>query len=86
MPINLEEYSGSVGMKKTGLRWLQIEVWNLYARTPAGKLLENRMACAGVDVPHGQWNTVQAIEPGYVIVEVKDGKYEPRGAEDELEL
>lgn len=29
------------------------------------------------NIPAGQWHTVQALESGTVILEVKDGKYEP---------
>lgn len=30
-----------------------------------------------LNIPAGQWHTVQALESGTVILEVKDGKYEP---------
>ena len=30
-----------------------------------------------VNIPIGQWHTVQALESGTVILEIKDGKYEP---------
>ena len=30
-----------------------------------------------LNIPAGQWHTVQALESGTVIMEVKDGKYEP---------
>ena len=32
---------------------------------------------AALNIPAGQWHTVQALESGSVILEVKDGKYEP---------
>ena len=38
-------------------------------------------ACALV-VPIGQWHTVRALESGTVIMEAKDGHYEPLGPED----
>lgn len=31
----------------------------------------------GLNISAGQWHTVQALESGTVILEVKDGKYEP---------
>ena len=37
-------------------------------------------------VPAGQWHTVRALESGSVLLEMKDGKYEPLGAEDILSL
>jgi len=30
-----------------------------------------------VNIPIGQWHTVHALESGTVILEIKDGKYEP---------
>ena len=37
-----------------------------------------------LNIPAGQWHTVKALESGTVILEVKDGKYEPIGPEDIL--
>ena len=39
-----------------------------------------------LNIPIGQWHTVRALESGTVIMEVKDGPYEPTGPEDILEL
>ena len=39
-----------------------------------------------VNVPAGQWHTVRALESGSVLLECKDGKYEPLGPEDILSL
>ena len=39
-----------------------------------------------VNVPQGQWHTVHALESGTIIMEVKDGPYEPMGEEDILTL
>jgi cupin fold WbuC family metalloprotein len=35
-----------------------------------------------LNVPKGQWHTVKALESGSVIMEVKDGAYEPMRPED----
>lgn len=37
-----------------------------------------------LNIPAGQWHTVHALEGGTVILEVKDGAYEPLGEEDIL--
>ena len=37
-----------------------------------------------VNIPAGQWHTVRALESGTVILECKDGAYEPLGEEDIL--
>ena len=39
-----------------------------------------------LNVPAGQWHTVKALESGSVILEMKDGPFEPTGPEDILEL
>jgi len=38
-----------------------------------------------LNVPKGQWHTVKALESGSVIMEVKDGSYEPQSPADILE-
>ena len=35
-----------------------------------------------LNIPIGQWHTVRALESGTVIMEVKDGPFEPTGEED----
>ena len=39
-----------------------------------------------LNVPLGQWHTVKALVSGSVIMEFKDGAYEPIGDEDVLKL
>ena len=39
-----------------------------------------------VNIPAGQWHTVRALESGSVLLECKDGKYEPLGPEDIMSL
>lgn len=39
-----------------------------------------------VNVPAGQWHTVKALESGSVILECKEGAYEPQREEDILAL
>ena len=35
-----------------------------------------------LNIPAGQWHTVKALESGSVILEMKDGAYEPLAGED----
>ena len=37
-----------------------------------------------LNIPAGQWHTIKALEPGTVILEMKDGAYEPVREEDIL--
>lgn len=40
--------------------------------------------CVALNIPIGQWHTVRVLESGTVILECKDGKFEPLGPEDIL--
>ena len=40
--------------------------------------------CVALQIPCGQWHTVEVLESGTVIMEMKDGKYEPLGEGDVL--
>lgn len=48
-----------------------------YEISPGGPI------CA-LNIPAGTWHTLRSLESGTVILEVKDGPYEPIGAEDVL--
>ncbi len=39
-----------------------------------------------LNIPAGQWHTVHALESGTVILEMKNGKYEPTEPQDILRL
>ena len=41
---------------------------------------------SALNIPAGQWHTLRSLESGTVILEVKDGAYEPIGPEDVLNL
>ena len=42
--------------------------------------------CVALNIPLGQWHTVEVLESGTVIMEVKDGPYEPIQDCDVLKL
>ena len=43
-------------------------------------------AVPGMQVEKGQWHRLESLESGTVIVEMKDGAYEPIGEEDVLSM
>lgn len=52
-----------------------------------GRVVEKVLLEVGGDIPamnveRGQWHRLECLESGTVIVEFKDGAYEPVGAED----
>lgn len=42
--------------------------------------------CVALNIPAGQWHTVEVLESGTVILEMKDGAYEPLSPEDIMEV
>lgn len=65
-------------------------VWEYYdelerIRTETIELSPNGQVVA-LNIPAGQWHTVRALESGSVILEMKEGVYEPIGPEDMLEV
>lgn len=42
--------------------------------------------CVALNIPMGQWHTVEVLESGTVIMEVKDGAYQPLSPEDIMEV
>lgn len=42
--------------------------------------------CPMIQIPAGQWHTAEALEPGTVIFEAKDGAYVPLSQDDILEV
>ena len=65
-------------------------VWEYYDElericTEAIELSPNGQVVA-LNVPAGQWHTVRSLESGSVILEMKEGAYEPLGPEDILTL
>ena len=39
-----------------------------------------------INIPAGQWHNLESLESGTVLLECKDGAWEPLGAEDVLEF
>ena len=46
--------------------------------------LKSNGNCVALNIPIGRWHTVEVLETGTVILECKDGAYEPLGEEDIL--
>lgn len=47
-------------------------------------LLDPKEGVYGVHIPAGQWHTLEVLESGSVIFEVKDGPYSPLAEKDML--
>lgn len=49
-------------------------------------LMQTGGECPALQIPTGQWHTVEVLETGTVIFEAKDGVYTPLSEEDILTL
>ena len=58
--------------------------WQNHTCTETVELSPNGPVVA-LNIPAGQWHTVRAQESGSVILEMKEGAYEPQRAEDILQ-
>ena len=47
-------------------------------------ILSSKVGNYGISIPKGQWHTIDNIEKGTVIFEVKQGPYSPLNADDIL--
>ena len=47
-------------------------------------ILDPRCGMYGIHIPSNQWHTLEVLEGGSVIFEVKDGPYTPLGEQDIL--
>ena len=64
-------------------------VWIFYddqGHETSRHLIEAEGENPGIVVPMGQWHTLECLESGTVIMECKDGEYEPLTEEEILEL
>ena len=82
LPIHRHQHSSETVVCLRGR--LVEEFYDELERTEAIELSPNGLVVA-VNIPIGQWHTVRSLESGTVILEVKDGPYEPLGPEDILE-
>ena len=55
------------------------EVTEVFDLVPGGP-------CVGLNIPLGQWHGVDVLESGTVILECKEGAYEPLGEEEVMRV
>ena len=47
-------------------------------------IFSSEESCSVIQIPAGQWHSLEVLESGTIIFEAKDGAYEPLGDEDIL--
>lgn len=75
----VEEYYASTPSTGSGTGSAQATCTERIELSPGGPVV-------AVNIPAGQWHTAKALESGTVILEMKNGAYEPIGPEDILEI
>ena len=68
-------------LRGRAVQWLYDEEGNVVEKV----LLEVGGDIPAMNVEKGQWHRLECLESGTVMVEFKDGAYEPVGAEDVME-
>lgn len=63
---------------------IRVMFYNASAYETESFLLDPLSGQYGIHIPAGQWHTLEVLEPGSVIFEVKDGPYRPLEPEDVL--
>ncbi len=83
MPIHRHKYSSETVVCLRGR--LVEEFYDDLERMCTGAIeLSPGGPIVALNIPAGQWHTVRALESGTVLLECKDGPYEPLGEEDIL--
>lgn len=63
---------------------LRIRLFNDKKEQLEETLINPLSDCFGYHVPKGQWHTVESLESGTVLFEIKEGPYAPLNKEDML--
>ena len=80
MPIHRHRNTSETMVVLRGkVRWLY---YNDQGQLTDSILVEAGGDICGLNVPAGQWHSLDCLEPGSVILECKDGPWEPLGEED----
>lgn len=64
---------------------LKVMFYNEKKELIESEILDPTEGKYGINIPAGEWHTIEILEPDTVIFETKDGPYAPHSAEDMLE-
>lgn len=63
---------------------IRVIYYNNQKEVTESAILDPRCGMYGIHIPPNQWHTLEVLEEGTVIFEVKDGPYVPLGEKDML--
>lgn len=83
LPIHRHMYTAETYVVLRGR--LNVDFYNEDRQVTAHYELDPTKGAYGVNIPRGQWHTIEVLCSGTVIFEVKDGPYMPLAPADILE-
>ena len=83
VPIHRHKTNGETNILLRGK--LRMLIYNDRKELVESVLLDPLVGRYGIHIEPGQWHTLEVLESGSVILEVKDGPYQPIAPEDILE-
>lgn len=82
VPIHRHKTNGETNILLRGK--LRMLIYNDRKELVESVLLDPLVGRYGIHIEPGQWHTLEVLESGSVILEVKDGPYQPIASEDIL--
>ena len=83
MPIHRHPHTSETYVLLRGK--LKVMFYNSSKELTESAVLEPTAGVYGVNIPAGQWHSLEVLAPGTVLFEAKDGPYTPLGGNDILE-
>src|SRR5574344_2447324 len=80
MPIHRHPHTSETYVLLRGK--LKVMFYNSNKKMTESAVLEPAAGVYGVNIPAGQWHSLEVLEPGTVLFEAKDGPYTPLGGGD----
>ena len=84
MPIHRHRHSSETQMLMRGR--MKVMFYDNNGRLFEEHILDNNIGNHGVQIPAGVWHSLEVLESGTVILEIKDGPYTPLQDEDILKI
>ena len=84
MPVHRHRYtSETVGVLRGKIRW---DYYNDKGEKTNSLIIDANGDIRCIHVEMGQWHSLECLESGTVLLECKDGKYQPLGEEDVMKM
>jgi len=82
LPVHRHQHTAETYILLRGC--LKVFIYNADKELINAEELNLQKSIIGIDIPAGQWHTIEVLEPGTVIFEIKDGPYQKLEEKDIL--